>query len=246
MESCTVDVRAVHEVSAIRALCRDLIPECAFRSRPVRYRSRMRNPNRIAPAPVRRALFAALLTGLVLVARAYQEAPSAAPAAVELATVVLVRHAEKATDDPRNPSLSPAGQLRAEGLATLLGAAQPTALIASEYKRTHETLAPLAQRTGREITARPARDVAGLVAALRAAPAGSLTVVAGHSNTVPAIARGLGVELASLVAGPAGAGPVLDEAVYDRVYVLTYPVGTEGPASAVELRVPELRGAEPR
>ncbi len=135
--------------------------------------------------------------------------------------------------------------MRAVGLATLLGAAQPTALITTEYKRTHETLAPLAQRTGREITTRPARDVAGLIAALRAAPAGALTVVAGHSNTLPAIARGLGVELANLVAGPVDAGRVLDETVYDRVYVLTYLVGAEGPGSVVELRVPELRSAEP-
>jgi len=198
----------------------------------------MEPSRRTLAAPLRRALWLVCAACLALTPVRRSQDAAQAP---RLATVVLVRHAEKATDDPRDPSLSEAGRARAAGLATLFGRAQPTRLVATEYKRTRETLAPLAGATGLSVETRPARDVAGLVAALRAAPAGALTIVAGHSNTVPAIARGLGVELGALVAGPQGAGQVLDEAEYDRVVVLTYPVGAEGRATSVELRVPELR-----
>jgi phosphohistidine phosphatase SixA len=61
-------------------------------------------------------------------------------------TVIIVRHAEKATDDARDPSLSPAGQHRAQALASALGDAGVTALYATQYKRTRATAEPLAQR----------------------------------------------------------------------------------------------------
>ena len=159
---------------------------------------------------------------------AVDEAPRA------LATVVLVRHAEKRADDPRDPSLTEAGEQRAAALADLLGAAGVTHLFATEYKRTQETLAPLAARTGLTVTARPAKDLAGLVEALQALPADALAVVAGHSNTVPLIARALGVEPRDLVDSPAG--KVLDEAVFDRVYVVTHARGVR--PELLELRLP--------
>src|SRR5262245_25473842 len=83
-----------------------------------------------------------------------------------LLTVVLVRHAEKATDDPDDPSLSDAGRERALALARLLRGAGVSHLFASEYRRAAATVEPLARMTGVEITRLPARDVAGLVGRL--------------------------------------------------------------------------------
>jgi len=164
-----------------------------------------------------------------------QQEPTAA-ARAELTTVVLVRHAEKGDDDPRDPGLSPSGVARAEALASLLANTGVTHLFTSEFRRTQATLAPLATRVGVAPVARPAREFGQLAAELRGLPAGSVAVVAGHSNTVPALARALGVELRDLV--DSAGGKVLDEAVYDRVWVVTHAVG--GAADAPASRVVEL------
>ncbi|MEZ6018306.1 MAG: phosphoglycerate mutase family protein [Planctomycetota bacterium] len=175
-----------------------------------------RDPLASAPAPVAPVAPA----GATLSAPAVQ-AEGRAPAAA-FVTVVLLRHAEKATDDPRDPSLSEAGVARAARVSELFANAGVTHVFASEFRRTRDTVAPLAARAGVEVVAHPARDVTGLAAQLRALPAGSVAVVAGHSNTVPALAAALGVELPGLVT-PAGSrgGPMLDEASYDRIFVLT-------------------------
>jgi phosphohistidine phosphatase SixA len=168
-------------------------------------------------------------------ASADQETP-AAPAEVALNTVVLVRHAERADDDPRDPTLSPRGAARAEALATLLVNAGVTHLFTSEYRRTQLTVAPLAARLGLTPMVRKGRELTQLAQELGGLPAGSVAVVAGHSNTVPALARALGVELRDLV--DSTAGKVLDEAIYDRVWIVTHAVGSAGDAPAT--RVVEL------
>ncbi len=139
---------------------------------------------------------------------------------------VLVRHAEKAADDPKDPSLSGEGRARAEALSLMLGRAGVTHLFCSEFRRTRETLAPLASKTGLEPLVREASDGRGLASALRALPAAAIAVVAGHSNTVPALARELG-------AAPGGlsAEGHLDDGEYDRLLVVA--VGREeGESSA--------------
>jgi len=163
---------------------------------------------------------------------------------VSLSTVVLVRHAEKApvtaeearTEAGRDPELSERGRARAEALADLLSSTGVTHLFATQYRRTRQTLAPLAARTGREVVPIDAHDSAAIVAALRGLPPGSTAVVAGHSNTVPAIALGLGLELPGLVTQPEGA--MLRDSEYDRVFVLTLDA-----AGRVTPRLVELKGA---
>lgn len=158
----------------------------------------------------------------ILVPLSLGRAPQAPPAP-RPHTVVLVRHAEKdATRDPSDPGLTPAGEERARGLARLLEHSGVTRLLASEYRRTQATLAPLAAATRLAVETHPARDVDGLVAELLQAPAGSLTVVAGHSNTLPALAAMLGVPLAGL--DPSGD---LADSEYDRLFVLTIGLGPD-------------------
>lgn len=168
------------------------------------------------PRPVRRRLLLAALLALpcwsLAASRARPQDPSDGSRPV---VVVVVRHAEKAQDGGDDPPLSAAGEARAERLARLLGASGVTHLFASEYRRTAATLAPLAQARGLEVAERPAREGERLLAELRALPAGSVAVVAGHSNTVPALVRAL-----------CGAGPEgLRDDEYESVFAVTLARG---------------------
>lgn len=144
-------------------------------------------------------------------------------------TVVLVRHAEKAADDPRDPSLSAAGLARAEHLARMLGDAGVTHLFSSEFRRTRDTLAPLASLTGARVSTVTARDPKAQISALRSLPRNSVAVVSGHSNTVPGLAKLL---------APKSDPTELGEMDYDRMYVVTL-TGDEAPATLIELRYGE-------
>ena len=152
------------------------------------------------------------------------------------ATVVLVRHTEKAKNDPRDPELSEAGRERAEAFARMFAAAGVTGLVHSEFKRTRDTLAPLARERELESETIAARDTDALIARLRRAKAGETIAVAGHSNTIPAIATRLGVTLRDLTETsmntrvPEGHLP---HDAYDRVHVIT--PGPKGP-QVLELR----------
>ncbi|NOT29315.1 MAG: histidine phosphatase family protein [Planctomycetes bacterium] len=149
-------------------------------------------------------------------------------------TVILVRHAEKSSDDPRDPSLSERGRERAQALAELLARAGVKRLVASEYRRTQETLAPLAAALGIAIESTPAREFEALATSLSETPAGATVVVAGHSNTVPLLAARLGAALGDVLDGPQG--PALDEQEYDRMFVLTLPpAGSALAPSVLEL-----------
>ena len=159
-----------------------------------------------------------------------------APVPVAPVTVILVRHAEKATDgDARDPKLSEAGTKRAESLARMLGSAGVTHLFATEFHRTQDTLAPLAKVAGHAVDVVPAGKAEELEKCLRALAPGSVAVVAGHSNTVPDVAKRLGVALEGLQSTRNGA--TLAEDSFDRVFVLTLPpAGSNVAPRAIELR----------
>lgn len=144
-----------------------------------------------------------LLSVLTLGFSAASLAAQAAPI-----TVFVVRHAEKGPENP-DPSLTPAGQLRATELARVLGDTRITAVYASEFKRTRETVAPLASAAGIGVTVVPAARPDSLVGLIRALAPGSRVVVASHSNLVHVIVERLtGVAV-----------PPLTEADYDRIAV---------------------------
>lgn len=193
----------------------------------------------LSPSPRPHLLRAALAVPLLLLA-CRPTAPAASPGpAAEVAarptTVILVRHGEKAGDDPRDPNLSPAGEARALALARLLGHAGVTHLFASEYRRTQATLRPLAAATGHAPVIIPAADGAALLAAIAALPAGAIAVVAGHSNTLPGLVTALGGEARG--ATPGRSGPQLPDDAYDRLYVVTVP--PRGEVQTLELRYGE-------
>jgi broad specificity phosphatase PhoE len=144
--------------------------------------------------------------------------------------VVIVRHAEKAADDPKDPTLSDAGQARAEALAKALAGLPLSAAYATQYQRTRLTAAPAAKACGIEVTVREANAANNATYAtdlahdIRQGVPGRNILVVGHSNTVPELVKVLtGVE-------PAPMG----DTEYDRIYVVTLPA--DGPARFVVLK----------
>lgn len=117
-------------------------------------------------------------------------------AAAASTVVVLVRHAEKGTDDPINPSLSPAGKERAQALAEALKDAGVTAIVTSGFKRAKETAEPLAQALGLTpvvVAVQGSADAhAKKVVSEIGRHGGEVVLVVGHANTVPAIVAALG------------------------------------------------------
>ena len=106
--------------------------------------------------------------------------------------VVIVRHAEKATNGGKDPDLSSAGRARADALARILKDADITAIFTSEFKRTQETAAPTATLIGVTATVVPAKDTAGLVAKLHQLNGNALVVA--HGDTIPNIIKALGMD----------------------------------------------------
>lgn len=101
-----------------------------------------------------------------------------------LTTLIFVRHAEKASDGTRDPDLNEAGQARANNLANMLSSSGVTAIYSTPYKRTRQTAAPLAEKTGIDIQEYAPRDPAALKVILKNNKGGTILIV-GHSNTTP-------------------------------------------------------------
>jgi phosphohistidine phosphatase SixA len=154
--------------------------------------------------------------------------------AVSGTTIVVVRHAEKSTDDPRDPSLSAIGQQRARDLGVVLKDAGVTDVYVTQYKRTRQTAEPLAQASGSSILERPidatnsATYAQDLAHEILTRSAGKSVLVVGHSNTVPDIVKALS----------GNAVPPITDAEYDHIFVVTVPA-TGSP------RVMQLRFGRP-
>lgn len=111
--------------------------------------------------------------------------------------IVLVRHAEKADDDPRDPSLSALGNVRVTALTDLLAPLPLTQVLVTSLRRTRLTAEPAATARGLTPIVVPfadtliehARSTAELALA---AAAGSVSLIVGHSNTLPLVIGELG------------------------------------------------------
>jgi len=140
-------------------------------------------------------------------------------------TVILVRHAEK-NIEPNNPDpdLSLAGQARAQELVRMFGDARINAIYATQYKRTQQTVKPLADKLGLAINQVNAKNTADLLAQIHAQHSGQVIFISGHNNTVPEIVAALG--------GPTY--PVIAETEFDNLYIVT--VYRTGKAKVVKLK----------
>jgi len=142
-----------------------------------------------------------------------------------ITTVILIRHAEKVID-PNNsdPDLSPAGQARAQELARMFGDAGINAIYATQYKRTQESVRPLADRLGLPVNLVDSKKTPELIKQLLSDHRGQTILVAGHNNSVPEIIAALG--------GPAY--PTIPESEYDNLYIVT--VYRTGKAKVVKMK----------
>jgi 2,3-bisphosphoglycerate-dependent phosphoglycerate mutase len=140
--------------------------------------------------------------------------------------LILVRHAEKKIVPPENkdPDLSPAGMARAEELVRMFSDAGVTAIYATQYKRTQQTVKPLADRLRLPVTQVEAKQTPELVKQIRARGAAQVVFIAGHNNTVPEIIAAMG--------GPQL--PIIPETEYDNLYILT--VHSDGAAKLLKMK----------
>lgn len=128
-------------------------------------------------------------------------------------TVILVRHAEKQVVPPENkdPDLSLAGEARAQEIARMFKDANIAELYVTQYKRTQQTVKPLAEQIKVPVTKIEAKQTENLVARIREHNAGQTVLVAGHNNTIPEIIAALG--------GPTL--PIIPESEFDHLFILT-------------------------
>ena len=101
-------------------------------------------------------------------------------------TFILVRHAEKGNDATKDPDLNEAGRMRAQALAKLMQATKVDAIYSTPYKRTRNTVTPLATAKGFDVL--EYTKIEEMDAILKRYSGGTI-IVCGHSNTVPAIAN---------------------------------------------------------
>lgn len=111
---------------------------------------------------------------------------------LDAATIILVRHAERAGGTDNSVPLSNPGHERAQLLARMLAGSGVQAIFTSEVLRTKQTAAPLGKQLGIEPTALPADQIDSLVAKLQQLAPDQVVLIVGHSNTVPAIVMKLG------------------------------------------------------
>ncbi|MEP7149731.1 MAG: phosphoglycerate mutase family protein [Acidobacteriota bacterium] len=109
-------------------------------------------------------------------------------------TIVLVRHTEKdisGTADPNDPVLTAEGRKRAERLAKIVKKYRPGAIYSTDFKRTRETAAPMAERRKLKVEIYDAKKPAELIDAITKSKTKRFVVV-GHSNTIPGLANLIG------------------------------------------------------
>ena len=111
--------------------------------------------------------------------------------------VVLIRHAEPLTGGS-DPSLSPAGIVRATELVHVLEEANVAKIVVSELQRSQQTAADLATHLGITPVIVTALDIAAIVDEITTAA--GLVLVIGHTNTVPDVIAQLGAGTISPIA----------------------------------------------
>lgn len=133
-------------------------------------------------------------------------------------TVIFVRHAEKAAVPADNPGLSDAGKQRADELARQLVEADVIAgvdaIYSTSYRRTEETVQPVASALDLPINSYDATNTETIMDEIVRQHKGQIVLVVGHSNTVPALIGNMGASKKV---------PEIDENEYDNIYIVSIP-----------------------
>lgn len=130
-------------------------------------------------------------------------------------TLYMVRHAEKENDGTRNPDLNAEGKQRAQHLAEVLADAGVKAIYSTPFKRTEETVRPLAEKSGLGVQTYSPNYMTHVFDFI-ANHQGQPILVAGHSNTIPAMINWLITDEKI---------PQLEEDAYGDLFMLKYKKG---------------------
>ena len=133
-------------------------------------------------------------------------------------TIIFVRHAEKEISVGDDPSLSVAGKARAAELTRQLVDADVIrgidAIYATQFRRTQETAAPLADALDIPIHTYDADDTESVLDEIVREHKGRIILVVGHSDTLPDLMANLGASKRV---------PPIADGEYDNIYVVSIP-----------------------
>ena len=133
-------------------------------------------------------------------------------------TIIFVRHAEKAATGGDDPPLSEAGERRVEELTRQLldvdVIAGIDAVYSTPYRRTQQTVQPIADALDLPINTYDASDTEEFLETILNEEKGRIVLVVGHSNTVPEMIANLGGHKEV---------PAIAEHEYDNIYILAIP-----------------------
>lgn len=97
-------------------------------------------------------------------------------------TYYLIRHAEK-VDNSKNPDLSESGLHRAQNWSKIFNSVSFDGIYSTNYIRTIKTVAPIAQKNGKEIILYDYKTIN--IAQFKKDTEGKTFLIVGHSNTIP-------------------------------------------------------------
>jgi broad specificity phosphatase PhoE len=133
-------------------------------------------------------------------------------------TIIFVRHAEKEQSGGDNPGLSDAGRRRVAELTRQLVDADVVAgidaIYSTPFRRTQETVQPLAEALDLPIISYDAADRETVLETILKEHKGKIILVVGHSDTLPELIANLGASKKV---------PPIDEMEYDNIYIISIP-----------------------
>jgi broad specificity phosphatase PhoE len=133
-------------------------------------------------------------------------------------TMIFIRHADKSATPADDPSLSDAGRRRVAELTRQLVDADVVAgidaIYATPYRRSQETVRPLADTLDLPINTYDANDTEDILETILRRHKGKIILVVGHSNTLPELIANLGASKKV---------PPIAEDEYDNIYVISIP-----------------------
>jgi broad specificity phosphatase PhoE len=153
-------------------------------------------------------------------------------------TMIFIRHVEKASIPADDPGLSAAGDRRAAELARQLVVADVVAgidaIYSTPFKRTMDTVKPVADALGLETILYDPSDNEAVLATILRNHKGKIILVVGHSNTVPILIADLGASKKV---------PAIAANEYDNIYIVSIP--WFGKTKTIRLRYGEPYTGDP-
>ncbi|SMG50569.1 Histidine phosphatase superfamily (branch 1) [Marivirga sericea] len=107
--------------------------------------------------------------------------------------IYMVRHAEKDVVPNNNPPLSTDGVIRSVDLTSWFKDIEIDTIFSTDFLRTRETVKPVAEAKGLELSVYKAKDFEGFAENLKEMKADTILIV-GHSNTILEQIEAFGLE----------------------------------------------------